>query len=99
MQKYKVSNPDELGDYLNQIQFFSELNTDKVGIFGSFARGEAANDIDLLIEDYIDYQSLIRLKSRIEEDLGKKLDIVIRKFANPIILYRAEKDMKYVAKH
>jgi uncharacterized protein len=67
--------------------------------FGSFARGEAANDIDLLVEDIVDYQLLIRLKIRIEKDLDKKLDVVIRKFANPIILYRAEKDLKYVAKH
>jgi len=31
-----------------------------------------------------------------EKDLDKKPDFVIRKFANPIILHRAEKDLKYV---
>ncbi|HAO19769.1 MAG: hypothetical protein BWK80_53235 [Desulfobacteraceae bacterium IS3] len=91
MQKNTVSDINELGKYLNQIHFFSELNTDKVGIFGSFARGENANDIDLLLEEPVDYEALIRIRLRMEKDLDKKADFVIRKFANPIILHRAEK--------
>ncbi len=99
MQKNTVSDINQLAKYLNQIHFFSEMNTDKVGIFGSFARGETANDIDLLLEDHIDYEALIRIRLRMEKDLNKKLDIVIRKFADPIILHRAEKDLKYVTKY
>jgi len=50
----------------------------EIGIFGSFARGEPANDIDF----YIDADSC------------KLADL--RKYANPIVLHRALKDMVYV---
>ena len=74
-------------------------NLEKIGVFGSFARGEQANDIDFYIDmDNYSIKNLISLKSDLEEITEKKVDIMLKKYANPIILYRAEKDMKYVTK-
>jgi predicted nucleotidyltransferase len=85
-----------LQQYLRENQIFSQYNLKRIGVFGSFARDEAnANDIDILIEDDIDPDSLIRLKNLLENSFQKKVDVVLRKFANPIILYRAQKDLLY----
>ena len=72
-------------------------NLERIGIFGSFVRGEKANDIDFYIDsENYNIKNLIGLKHDLENITEKKIDIMIKKYANPIILYRAEKDMKYV---
>jgi predicted nucleotidyltransferase len=70
---------------------------ERIGVFSSFARGENANDIDFYIdsEDY-SVNNLVSLKNDLEKITGKEMDIMLRKYANPIILYQAERDMKYV---
>jgi predicted nucleotidyltransferase len=74
-----------------------KYDLDKIGIFGSFARGEKANDIDFYIDmDSYNVKKLINLKKDLEKITEKEVDIMIKKYANPIVLYRAEKDMKYV---
>ena len=75
----------------------SKYELEKIGVFGSFARGEQANDIDFYIDvDNYDVRNLINLKKDIEKITEKKVDIMLKKYANPIILHRAKKDMKYV---
>jgi len=72
-------------------------NLVRIGVFGSFARGEIANDIDFYIDsDNYDVKNLINLKNDLEKITEKEVDIMLKKYANPIILYRAERDMKYV---
>jgi predicted nucleotidyltransferase len=74
-------------------------NLEKIGVFGSFARGEKANDIDFYIDlDDYNITNLIDLKKDLEKITEKGVDIMLKKYANPIILYRAEKDMKYVTR-
>ena len=74
-----------------------KYNLDKIGVFGSFARGEKANDIDFYIDlDNYNIKNLISLKKDLEKITEKEVDIMLKKYANPIVLYRAEKDMKYV---
>ena len=70
---------------------------DRIGIFGSFARGEQSNDIDFYIDlDNYNVKNLINLKKELEKITEKEVDIMLKKYANPIVLHRAEKDMKYV---
>jgi predicted nucleotidyltransferase len=89
-----------LQQYLRDNQIFSQYNLTRIGVFGSFARDEAnAGDIDILIEDDIDPDNLIQLKSLLETGFQKKVDVVLRKFANPIILYRAQKDLLYATRY
>ena len=69
----------------------------KIGIFGSFARGEIANDIDFYIDaEPYDLKNLLELKNDLEKISQKSVDIMMKKYANPIVLHRAQKDMKYV---
>jgi len=74
-----------------------KYHLERIGVFGSFARGEKANDIDFFIDlENYNINNLVGLKKDLEKITEKKVDIMLKKYANPIILYRAEKDMKYV---
>ena len=74
-----------------------KYNLEKIGVFGSFARGETANDIDFFIDsENYNIKNLISLKNDLEKITEKKADIMLKKYANPIILHRAQKDMIYV---
>jgi len=95
-----MDNVSILQQYFHNNQIFSKYNLNRIGIFGSFARNEEnANDIDILIDDDIDPDKLIQLKMTLEKSFQKKVDIVLTKFANPIVLYRAQKDLHYAIRN
>jgi len=76
-----------------------KYNLEKIGVFGSFARGEKANDIDFYIDlDNYNIKNLINLKKDLEKITEKEVDIMLKKYANPIVLHRAERDMRYVTR-
>jgi predicted nucleotidyltransferase len=82
---------------LKEKNLLKKYNLEKIGVFGSFARGEKANDIDFYIDlENYDIRNLLSLKKDLEILTEKEIDIVLKKYANPIVLYRAQKDMKYV---
>lgn len=81
--------------FLRDQNVFARFGFTQVGVFGSFARGEHFNDIDLLVEEKLDYETRMALKSFLESQLHVPVDIVIKDFAEPIILFRALKDVKY----
>lgn len=82
---------------LRRKNILKKYGVQRIGVFGSFARGEKYNDIDLFIdEDTYEYKDLIAMKRELEKEFNTRIDIVIKKYANPIVLHRAQKDMKYV---
>ncbi|MDQ7095477.1 hypothetical protein REC12_17960 [Desulfosporosinus sp. PR] len=54
-QNHQIS---ELESIMLQNNLFKKFKLSKLGVFGSMARGETSNDIDILIEDNVDYRSL-----------------------------------------
>jgi predicted nucleotidyltransferase len=50
------------------------------------------------VETY-DLKKLIELKNDLEKISQKSVDIMIKRYANPIVLYRAQKDMRYVSQY
>ena len=97
--KEELKNTNDLEAFLNKNQIFDLLGTDTIGVFGSFARGEKSNDIDILLENIKEKQKIIQVQEELERKTGLKFDIVIDELANPIILHRAKKDLIYVKKH
>lgn len=91
----KIKKPSELFALFEEINLYSNYGIKRIGIFGSFARGESFRDIDLYIEDEIEFSKLLELKSTLEALVGVQFDIMTQKDAEPVILYRATKDMKY----
>lgn len=68
----------------------------RLGVFGSFARNEPARDIDLLIEDDLSLETALQFKQCLEGLVDNSLDIMLKSWANPIVLHRAMKDIRYV---
>jgi len=92
-----VKNIDDLFVLFSENDLFRQYGLKRIGVFGSFARGEKFNDIDLFIEEDIDYNQVLKLKSLLENKTGLPVDIMQKKYAEPVILYRALKDMRYAA--
>lgn len=89
----------ELEDIMVRNDLFKKFRLSKLGVFGSTARGEVSNDIDILIEDNVDYRSLAVFRAELNKLTNKRIDIVIARYANPIVLHRARKEIIYVTGH
>lgn len=92
-----IKNADDFFHLLDEKDFLGRFGLKRIGLFGSLARGEKFNDIDLLVDEDIDYKKLLELKELLQVHTGYKVDIVDKKFAEPLILYRALKDIRYAA--
>lgn len=82
-----------LVELLRNSRLLNKYGIKKISLFGSFIKGKNFNDIDILVEDAQDYDALVEFKQELEILTNKKIDLVLKKFANPIVLYRAQKDM------
>ena len=92
-----VGSINALEQAIKKENLLKKYNLDKIGVFGSFARGEEAKDIDFYIDmDNYNLKYLISLKKDLENITKKEVDIMLKKYANPIVLHRAQKDMVYV---
>jgi len=89
----------ELEDIMVRNNLFKKFRLSKLGVFGSTARGEVSNDIDILIEDNVDYRSLSVFRDELQKLTNKRIDIVMARYANPIVLHRARKEIIYVTGH
>ena len=80
--------------------FAREFTVEKIGIFGSYARGDASeeSDLDVIVEmKKPDLFFLIGIKQAVEEALGVRVDIVrLRENMNETLRKRIEKDVVYV---
>ncbi len=93
---------NQIVDFLRaQKDFFKkEFRVTKIGIFGSYARGDGyeGSDIDIVVElEKPDLFYLIGIKQTIEEALGNKVDIIrLRERMNSSLKRRIEQDVIYV---
>ncbi|MBI3397019.1 nucleotidyltransferase family protein [Candidatus Woesebacteria bacterium] len=79
----------------------SKLGIVKVGLFGSFSRGEQnkESDIDLLVEfdknkkNYQNYMNFVKLAENL---FGRKVEVVTPESLSPYIAPYIKKEVKYV---
>ncbi|HEX9957329.1 MAG TPA: nucleotidyltransferase domain-containing protein [Fibrella sp.] len=90
-----ISDFNTLQTYLRDQNVFARFGLSRIGVFGSFIRGEEFRDIDLLIEEDIPYQKLIALRDELQADLIIPVDLMLRRYAEPIILRSALRDIQY----
>jgi predicted nucleotidyltransferase len=95
-QKQHLNTVNELQTLLKQCQLLQQFAISRLGVFGSFARNEPAQDIDLLIEDDMTLETALQFKQSLENLVDNRLDIMLKNWANPIVLHRAMKDIRYV---
>ena len=94
----QVTDVYSLQNFLRSNKVFERFGINRIGIFGSFARGEKYNDIDLLLEEKIPFEKRMELQEFLEKSLHTKIDLVLKQIAEPIILFRAMKDIKYATR-
>jgi predicted nucleotidyltransferase len=91
---------NEIIKELVEIKKRYQNNIVKIGIFGSYARGESTveSDIDIVIEQKKpDLFLLGRIKIELEEKFNKPVDVIrLRENINPFLKKRIEKDVLYV---
>jgi len=80
--------------------FAAEFSVQKLGLFGSSARGEARqeSDVDIVVElGKPDLFYLIGVKQAVEAAIGIKVDVVrLRNGMNQVLKRSIEKDVIYV---
>jgi len=88
----------------NNVFFKENFNIIRVGIFGSYSRGDATNDsdIDLVVEFEADtsdlYDKKNLLKDYIRENLGLKADLCREKYIKPIFRSTIIRETDYTIK-
>jgi len=96
-RQQRLNSVEELEMLIRESGVLRRFSIRHLAVFGSFARNEPTNDIDLLIEDDLSLEDAMRFKEELESMVDNRLDIMLKGFANPIVLYRARKEMHYVA--
>lgn len=86
----------DLENILVKNNVFKQLGMSRIGVFGSYARGENYNDIDLLLDNDPGYVKRELLKKLVETELGIPCDVVVKDKLEPVILYYISKDLLYV---
>ena len=84
---------------MSQNNLFEKYNLNRIGVFGSTVRNEKSNDIDILIEENVNYRQLALFRDELQKHLNKRIDVVMTKYANPIVLHRAMKEVVYVTEY
>jgi len=92
-----LNSVEELEALIRESGVLQRFSIHHLAVFGSFARNEPSNDIDLMIEDDLSLEDAMRFKDELNSLVDNRLDIMLKRFANPIVIYRAKKDMHYVA--
>lgn len=92
----QLKNIQDIQNYFIEHDLFNKYGLTKIGVFGSLARGEKFNDIDLYIEDDIELRKAAELKIFLQEKYDLPIDLVVKSKENKLIMFYAKKDMKYI---
>lgn len=78
-----MSRDEVLAILRAQFASFRAMGVEHIALFGSFARGEECgdSDVDLLVDlgQGVGYLDLIAIREHLEEQLGRRVDLVPRR--------------------
>lgn len=82
------------------ISFMARHGAERVGVFGSYARGEARpdSDLDLMVwfSDPKSLLGLIRLERELSELVGVKIDLLTEGAISPYLIDRIKRELKVI---
>ena len=85
-----------------KIKLYKNYNIQKIGLFGSFVRDEQTNksDIDLVYilkkDKKLTFEQYLILEEILKKHFHRNVELINFKYMNPIIKYKAEKEIIYV---
>jgi hypothetical protein len=98
-----ISSIEEIVVYLknNKRFFYDRFGVTRMGIFGSFVRGEQtrSSDIDMIVEiekSRKNLHSFLHLKRFLEKELEKKIDLGFEHSLKPIVRDKIKGQIIYV---
>lgn len=82
------------------VSILGKYGARKIGMFGSYARGEEGPDSDLdLLVDFQDRKSLltlVRIERELSEKLGIKVDLLTEQAISPYLIDRIKSELKVI---
>ena len=80
---------------------FRELGVKRLGLFGSFARGEQTDesDVDILVEfepGRKTFDNFVRTASLLEDSLGRRVELVTPEALSPYLRPHILREVEYV---
>jgi hypothetical protein len=101
-RKVKVTSLDEIREVIgqNRAELKSQFHVEKIGVFGSYARGDQKNrsDVDFLVafDETIGLFTLSGLYIYLKELVGRKVDVVPFNSLRPELRKYVLKDLIYL---
>ncbi|MCD6362722.1 MAG: nucleotidyltransferase family protein [Synergistetes bacterium] len=102
MGRKKISK-EELLAFLRRKKafFYTAYGIKKIGVFGSYVRGEETreSDIDIIVDmarDRKNIHNLLGFKRYLEKELGVKIDVGLETALKPAIRPQVRKEVIYV---
>jgi len=99
----EISSKEEIVTYLksNKSFLYDKFGVTRIGIFGSFARGEQtrSSDIDIIVEIEKGRKNIhifLQLKRFLEKELEKKIDLGFEHSLKPIVRDKIKGQIIYV---
>jgi predicted nucleotidyltransferase len=91
---------DEIMEFLktHKGEIADRFGVQRIGLFGSHARGEASDqsDVDILVEmDHPRFDSYMDLKFYLEEHLGRPVDLVLADSIKPRLKLIIAREVSY----
>jgi uncharacterized protein len=91
---------DEILEFLknNKELLKSRYRVKRIGLFGSYARGEnnSDSDIDIIVDMPSTFDDFFELKEFLEKGLGVKIDLGLEKTLRQLIKSRIQNEIIYV---
>ena len=86
----KVVILDFLKTHKNELK--EKFNVEKIGLFGSYVRGEANenSDIDIVVKMPSDFKKFFELQYYLEKQFNKKIDLGLEKTLRSFIKDKSE---------
>ena len=99
----EISSIEEVVAYLknNKGFFYERFGITRMGVFGSFARGEQtfSSDIDMVVEiekSRKNIHSFLEIKRFLEKELARKIDLGFEHSLKPIVREKIKGQIIYV---
>jgi predicted nucleotidyltransferase len=82
------------------VSILSKYGVRKIGLFGSYARGEERTDSDLDVlvefEKRKSLLTLVRIERELSEHIGVKVDLLTEQAISPYLVERIKADLKVI---
>ena len=96
-----VTSRNEIFSILDEMKdILKSMGVKRIGLFGSFVRNESksGSDVDVIVSflpGYKNYDTFFKLAELLEENFGRKVEIITEESISPHFKVEIEKDVNY----